>query len=97
MITEMAIVMANCWYKRPVIPGINAVGTNTAARLRAMAMTDRETSSMALNAASRGDMPCVIWGSSGSAPTIAATTSGPIANERPKAHTVVREHTTDEN
>jgi hypothetical protein len=35
IITEMPIVTANCWYGRPVIPGINAVGTNTAARINA--------------------------------------------------------------
>ena len=91
MITEMAIVMANCWYKRPVIPGINAVGTNTAARIRAMAMTGPETSSMALNAASCGDMPCSIWCSTASTTTIASSTTRPIANTSPKSERVLME------
>src|SRR5579859_935820 len=38
-ITEMAMVMANCWYNLPTIPGIKPTGTNTAARIRAMATT----------------------------------------------------------
>ena len=32
IITEMAMVIANCWYKRPTIPGIKPTGTNTAAK-----------------------------------------------------------------
>ena len=39
MITDTAMVTANCWYIRPVIPGMNAVGTKTATRIRAMATT----------------------------------------------------------
>ncbi len=50
--TETAMVTANCWYNRPVIPGMKAVGINTAARIRAMAITGPETSSIARNAAS---------------------------------------------
>src|SRR5262249_23699374 len=37
--TETAMVTANCWYMRPVMPGMKAVGTKTAARMRAMAAT----------------------------------------------------------
>src|SRR5580704_10443584 len=47
MITDIAIVMANCWYKRPTIPGINPTGTNTAARISAMATTGAEISFIA--------------------------------------------------
>ena len=32
IITDMAMVMANCWYSRPTMPGINPTGTNTAAK-----------------------------------------------------------------
>src|ERR1700744_3174182 len=39
MITDMAMVMANCWYKRPTIPGIKPTGTNTEARMSAIAIT----------------------------------------------------------
>jgi len=41
IITEMAIVMANCWYSLPTMPGINPTGTNTAARISAMATNRR--------------------------------------------------------
>jgi hypothetical protein len=40
-ITEIVMVTANCWQSRPVMPGINAVGTNTADRTKAMAMTGK--------------------------------------------------------
>jgi hypothetical protein len=49
---ENAIVSANCWYKRPVVPGKNATGTNTAPRTRAVAMTAPVTSPIASEAAS---------------------------------------------
>ena len=44
MSTETAMVTANCWYIRPVMPGMNAVGMNTADRMRAMATTGPDTS-----------------------------------------------------
>ena len=47
IITDMAMVMANCWYKRPTIPGIKPTGTNTAARISAMAITGADISFMA--------------------------------------------------
>src|ERR1700684_3929285 len=47
MITDIAMVMANCWYNRPTIPGINPTGTNTAARMSAMATTGAEISFIA--------------------------------------------------
>ena len=40
------------------MPGMKAVGTNTAARMMAMAMTGPDTSSMALKVASLGLSPC---------------------------------------
>jgi hypothetical protein len=39
------------------MPGMKAVGTNTAARMTAMAITGPVTSSMAFNVASLGDRP----------------------------------------
>jgi hypothetical protein len=57
MITDKAIVRANCWYSLPVIPGMKAVGTKTAARMSAIAMTGPETSSIAFLVASLGDRP----------------------------------------
>ena len=46
--------MANCWYNLPTIPGINPTGTNTAARIRAIATTGPEMSFIARSVASRG-------------------------------------------
>ena len=37
--TEMLIVTANCWYRRPLMPGMKTVGMNTAARISASATT----------------------------------------------------------
>ncbi len=47
IITDIAMVMANCWYKRPTIPGIKPTGTNTAASINAMAITGADISFMA--------------------------------------------------
>ncbi|MBV6506138.1 MAG: hypothetical protein ILNGONEN_01709 [Syntrophorhabdaceae bacterium] len=57
IITEIAIVTANCWYNLPVIPGMKAVGTKTAARISAIATTGPETSCIAFMVASLGDNP----------------------------------------
>ena len=46
-ITEIAMVIANCWYSLPTIPGMNPTGTNTAARMSAMATTGADMSFMA--------------------------------------------------
>ena len=51
------MVTANCWYSRPVMPGMKAVGMKTAARMRAMAITGPVTSSIACRAASWGVIP----------------------------------------
>ena len=53
-ITEIAMVTANCWYSRPVMPGMNAVGTNTAESTSAMPITGPEISSIAFKAACFG-------------------------------------------
>src|ERR1700723_1815745 len=58
--TETAIVTANCWYILPVMPGIKAVGINTAIRIRAMATTGPTTSPIAFNAPSCGDIHYLI-------------------------------------
>ena len=47
-ITDIAMVMANCWYKRPTMPGINPTGTNTAASISAIATTGAEMSFIAM-------------------------------------------------
>ncbi len=54
--TDTAIVMANCWYSLPTMPGTNPTGTNTATRIKAMAMTGAEMSFIAFCVASLGDI-----------------------------------------
>src|SRR4051812_24510241 len=49
--TENAIVIENCAYNRPVVPGKNATGTNTAISTSAVAMTAPNTSRIASDAA----------------------------------------------
>jgi hypothetical protein len=91
MRTETAMVMANCWYIRPVMPGTNAVGTNTAARIRAIATTGPDTCSIALKAASRGDSPSSMLRSTASTTTMASSTTRPMARTRPKSDSVLIE------
>ena len=90
--TDTAIVTANCWYIRPVIPGTNAVGTNTATRISAIAMTGPDTSSIALSVASRGASPCSMWCSTASTTTIASSTTSPIASTSPNSDSVLIEN-----
>src|SRR5215831_2043720 len=90
--TDTAIVTANCWYIRPVIPGTNAVGTNTATRISAIATTGPDTSSIARNVASRGDNPRSMWCSTASTTTIASSTTSPIASTSPNNDSVLIEN-----
>ena len=53
----MAIVRANCWKSCPAMPGMNAVGTNTASRTRVVAITGPLTSFIEMMAASLGVHP----------------------------------------
>jgi len=91
MITEMAIVTANCWYSRPVMPGMNAVGMNTAARIKAIAITGLETSSIAFRVASLGVIPSSIWCSTASTTTMASSTTNPMASTKPNSESVLTE------
>ena len=87
----MAMVTANCWYSRPVIPGMKAVGMNTADRMMAMAMTGPDTSSIALSAASLGAIPCSMWCSTASTTTMASSTTRPMARTSPNSERVLME------
>src|ERR1700722_15094799 len=58
---------------------MKAVGTNTAERTSAMPTTGPESSSIAFNAASFGVIPSSIWRSTPSTPTMASSTTSPIA------------------
>ena len=89
--TDTAMVTANCWYRRPVMPGMNAVGTNTATRMSAIAMTGAETSRMAFSVASVGDRPCSMLCSTASTTTIASSTTRPIASTSPNSDSVLIE------
>src|SRR5438094_4620614 len=71
---------------------MNAVGTNTAERTRAMPMTGPEISSIALKAASLGASPSSIWRSTASTTTIASSTTSPIASTKPKSESVLIEN-----
>ena len=89
--TDTAIVTANCWYSRPVIPGMNAVGIKTAERTRAIPITGPEISSIALRAAAFGARPSSIYRSTASTTTIASSTTSPMASTRPNKESVLIE------
>ena len=55
---DTAMVSANCRKNWPVMPVMNAHGTNTALSTRPTAITGPETCSIARIVASRGDRPC---------------------------------------
>ena len=89
--TEMAMVSANCWYMRPVRPGTNATGTNTAERISAMPMTGAETSFIACRVAATGSRPCSMWWMTASTTTMASSTTMPIASTSPNIDSVLTE------
>src|SRR5256885_10018265 len=78
------------------MPGMNAVGMNTAAMTRAMATTGPDTSSIAFNAASRGESPCSMCCSTASTTTMASSTTRPMASTRPKSDSVLIENRSEE-
>ena len=66
-------------------------GTNTALRMRPIATTGPETSSMALRVASFGVIPCSMWCMTASTTTIASSTTMPIASTRPRSESTLIE------
>ena len=70
---------------------MNPTGTNTAARMRAMATTGPDTSSIALTVASFGVIPCSMWCMTASTTTIASSTTMPIARTRPSSESTLIE------
>ena len=90
-ITETEIVTANCWYSRPVIPGMKAVGRKTAARINAIATTGPDTWDIALSVASRGERPSSMWCSTASTTTMASSTTMPIASTSASSEIVLIE------
>ena len=85
MTVEAAIVIANCLKNSPEIPEMKATGTNTAQRVRAMAISAADTSSIVWCAASRGDMPSSMFRSMFSTTTMASSTTMPTASTRPNS------------
>ena len=71
------------------MPGMNAVGTNTAHSVRAMAMRAVETSFIVWRVASRGPRPRAMFRSTFSTTTIASSTTMPTARTTPKSEKVV--------
>ncbi len=89
--TEIAMVRANCWYIRPVRPGMKATGMNTAQRMSAMPITGADTSFMAWVVASFGLIPRSMWCMTASTTTIASSTTMPMARTRPNIERVFTE------
>src|ERR1700687_419596 len=84
IVTDTAIVTANWRYISPARPPINATGTKTAHNTRTIATTGPVTSSIALIAASLGDIfSVVIMRSTFSNTTIASSTTMPMARTNP--------------
>ena len=81
--TETAMVMANCWYRRPVIPAMPATGIKTAISTSVVAITGAVTCFMAATVASLGFMPFSMLTCTASTTTMASSTTIPMASTRP--------------
>ena len=92
MITEMAIVTANCLLSRPWIPLMRPMGMKTEESTRAIPTTGPETSDMAWRVAARGAIPSSMWCSTASTTTIASSTTRPMASTSPKRERVLMEN-----
>ncbi len=71
---------ANCAYMRPVSPGRNAAGRNTAISTSVIPMIGPNNASIALIEASWPLMPCSILWAAPSTTTMASSTTMPIAS-----------------
>src|SRR6187200_2055015 len=90
--TANAIVIENWAYSRPVVPGKNATGTNTAMSTRPVASTAPNTSRIASDAACLALLP-YSWmcRSMFSITTMASSTTMPVARMMPKSVRVLIE------
>ena len=88
-ITAPASVSANSANSRPVRPGVNASGANTAASVIVMATTAKPISLTPLSAAWNGVKPSSMWRKMFSSTTIASSTTSPIASTRASSVSVV--------
>ena len=73
------------------MPPMKPTGTNTALRIRPIAMTGPDTSSIALIVASFGAIPCSMWCITASTTTIASSTTMPMASTRPSSESTLIE------
>src|SRR5215213_8242848 len=73
------------------MPAMNAVGTNTAHKTNAIAITGAVTSSIAFRDASLGDNPSANQRSTFSTTTIASSTTIPIASTSPNNERLLSE------
>ena len=84
--TEMTMVIANCLYSCPVVPGRKAAGMNTEAMTSTTATREPPISPIALIVASLGERwNFAMLRSTFSTTTIASSTTMPIASTRPKS------------
>ncbi len=91
--TEMTIVAANCWYMLPVMPPMNATGTNTEQSTSTMAISAPAIWRMArFVAALGGRCSCAIIRSTFSMTTMASSTTIPIARTIPNSVSVFTEN-----
>jgi hypothetical protein len=79
-ITAPASVNANSLNSRPVRPGVNASGANTAASVSVIATTAKLISCAPLSAAWNGSSPSSMWRKMFSSTTIASSTTSPMAS-----------------
>ena len=84
-VNENTIVMANWLYIRPVSPGMNATGTNTAASTSVMVTIGVVISAIAAIAAGSGLKPRWRNFSTFSTTMIASSTTSPIARTSPQS------------
>ena len=79
--TEKAIVSENCRYSRPVVPEMNATGTNTAQIANVVAITARPISSVPTCDACLWPRPRWMWRTMFSRTTIASSMSRPMQSD----------------
>jgi len=79
--TAIAAVQPNWTKNLPAMPGMKAVGRNTAIRVKVVAITARPISSAASSAACNGLLPMRMWRTMFSLSTIASSTRMPTTSD----------------
>ena len=83
--TAAASVKPNSRNRRPMLPGRNEIGTNTAASTMVVAMTAKPISRVPFTAATIGASPSSVRRCTFSSTTIASSTTRPIASTNPSS------------